>query len=143
MIESVGSVCKVVERSNRSSYQLEANMDVTVVYDLMISNGLVEINKGNPERTGRHSFTVARFGVSHWATAMGNIADAILRIIAAAYDKKEWVKNSLSGPSWVSVTSRLDKDSDILVLIIIHCDDDSDAILTKLSHDYLPPIIEL
>jgi hypothetical protein len=118
-------------------------MDVTVVYDLMISNGLVEVNKGIPERTGRYAFTVARFGVSHWAHTMGNIGDAILRIIATAYDTKQWVNNSLSGPSWVSATTMLDKDSDILVLIIIHCDDDSDAILTKLSYDHLPPILEL
>lgn len=114
------------------------------LYDIMISNCLVDVNKENPERTGKYAFTVARYSISYFTVSMSDIGDAILKIIAAAHDMKVWVKNSLQNNAWVSTTTMPSiSQSETKILIIVHCDDDTDAMLTKLTHGDLPPVIEL
>jgi hypothetical protein len=118
-------------------------MDLDMLYDVMISNCLVDINEGMPERTGKHAFTVARYGVSYWTTSMSRIGDIVLELGAAVHDIKHWVMNSLQGQAWVTVVSVPMSQAQNQISIIVHCDDDIDAVLTALTYDKLPSIIKL
>jgi hypothetical protein len=118
-------------------------MDLDMLYDVMISNCLVDINTGTPERTGKHAFTVARYGVSYWSTSMSRIGDIVLELVAAVHDINLWVKRSLQEPAWVTVVSVPMTPAKNQISIIVHCDNDIDAVLTALTYDKLPPIITL
>jgi hypothetical protein len=123
--------------------QIGVNMDLDMLYDVMISNCLVDINEGTPERTGKHAQTVARYSVAYWATSMSRIGDIVLELIAAVHDINLWVKNSLQGQAWATVVSFPMSPAQNQIAIIIHCDEDIDAVLVALTYDKLPPIIKL
>ena len=116
-------------------------MDPNAVLDYWRETCISKLNAGKPERTGKHAFAVARFCVSFWAKAM-NDGSVIVELTKAMYDAHKWVEASLSNEAWVTVVCTPPEKASMVLAVIIHCDDDTDAVMVKLAFDN-SPVIEL
>jgi hypothetical protein len=98
------------------------------------------INEHKPDRTGKYAIAASRFLVSFWSNTM-NDGVMIFNIFHALHEHTNWIKNNISD-GWITVAYSKPERATTVVSIIIHCDNDTDAVLAKLTFG-TQPVIEL
>ena len=116
-------------------------MDTNAVLKSWCDRCTKSINENMPERTGKHACVVARFLVSFWSSVI-NDGELLVTIFQSVHQYSTWISDSLAGLAWVTISFTPPENESSIVSVIINCDSDSDAVLTKLSFD-APPVIEL